>query len=154
MGAERKFGAFGLDGAFDGGLDHVVVVVQPREVNCEPPILLYLSVMRHMRTDPGLCPGKSSSRVDVSVMAVFVKKTFYRNTTRPYLECFFGQLLLTGSLGRGKHDSITNSIINSSRVGVSAHRHLFDSDFPRLLKIGFAMAMADAGCAGAKLRNV
>jgi hypothetical protein len=58
MGAECEFGAFGLDGAFDGGLDHVVVVVQPREVNCEPPILLYLSVMRHMRTArPGLVLG-------------------------------------------------------------------------------------------------
>ena len=47
MGAECEFGAFGLDGTFDGGLDHVVVVVQPREVNCEPSILLDLSTTGH-----------------------------------------------------------------------------------------------------------
>jgi hypothetical protein len=66
--AECEFGAFSLDGAFNGRLDHVVVVVQPREVNCEPSILLYLRVMGH-EDRPGL-ESPETVRVAVSVMTV------------------------------------------------------------------------------------
>jgi hypothetical protein len=87
MGAEREFGAFGLDGAFDGGLDHVVVVVQPREVNCEPPILLDLCVMGH-EDRPGLVLGRFLARGcfgDDSVGEDFLSQYY---TTLPRM--FFG----------------------------------------------------------------
>lgn len=61
MGAECEFGAFGLDGTLDAGLDHVVVVVQPREVNREASILLDLSMMGH-EDRPGLVLGGFEAR--------------------------------------------------------------------------------------------
>ena len=89
MCAECEFGAFGLDGAFDGRLDHVVVVVQPREVNCEPPILLYLSVMGH-EDRPGLVLGWFEARVCFGDDSNVVEGISIATLTRPYHECSLG----------------------------------------------------------------